>query len=117
MFTAIVIIWCIVFIVFITKGEFIVSWWVHRDMVKSNCNTYSKGTYDDFLLQLSKHEWERDEKFPKSFFGIGGDFYQNKVHASIFMFDKVGMVFNIFEFEKVCKYLKVNAVNYTPKGD
>ena len=80
-------------------------WLTHIEMVKDNVSTYTKGTYNDFIYQMSIHKWERKSTQPKSFFGVGKEYYKNKVHASIIMFDGVGMIFNIYDWLLVKKYL------------
>jgi hypothetical protein len=82
-----------------------IDWFVHRDMTKRWTESWARGAFEDFLYQYKKHNWTRNEKFPKSHF----DHLSNsEIHASIIKFDNVGMLLDYFSFLKFAKWQRKN---------
>lgn len=75
----------------------LIDWSVHKDMTTSETNEWGRGTYEDFKREFDKRQWTASDMFQGSFFAPG----QNKIHASIYMFDGKGMVFNPIDYFKV----------------
>lgn len=78
-----------------------------NEATKNECEVVAYGTYEDFLKQMSKYKWVRDGRFPESF--LIKDFEESlktEVHANIFKFNSIGMIFIKEDYKKVQRWLK-----------
>ena len=85
----------------------IVSIHSHRSMTRRYSDKLAYGTFSDFLREMASHNWERDPRFPTSFFDSKTD---SEVHASVVRFDGVGMILSPLDWLRVCRYLGKNQV-------
>jgi len=86
---------CIV--LFILFG-ILVPWSVHVSMVKGeDLALIRKSNYSDFVKEFNKREWRFDKRFI-GWFGKDEFPRKNQIHASIFMFDGVGMILDPISF-------------------
>lgn len=80
-----------------------------NDRTKEECGVVAYGTYEDFLHQMYKSIWKRDDKYPRSFFQENSRGMTNVdkyyVHAGIFIFEGIGMIFKKRDYRLVQKWL------------
>ena len=81
---------------------------VHRSMVINNCDVWDYGTFDEFVREYEKYEWETHGSFENSLFVK--DYYSSKVktriHADIINFEGKGMVMsNIINYYKMKRFV------------
>jgi len=98
-------------IIYLIKNPFFLE--THHTMTKESCDTYEKGTFDDFLRCYNARVWERDINFPSSHFEADIDYpyYNSQIHASIICFDKVGMLLDRKSYKKFKKWEKENTLS------
>ena len=69
---------------------------VHKSIVINNCDFWDYGTFDEFVREYEKYEWETYGGYENSLFVK--DYYSNKaktrIHANIINFEGKGMVMN-----------------------
>lgn len=83
----------------------------HHYMTKDNCRQYAYGTFEQFLAEFNKREWERDEGNPKSFFGKDMTYPRpDYIHASIIRFGGVGMLLRGEDYKKFVKWEKEHSL-------
>lgn len=64
------------------------------------------GSFNAFLREYKKHEWEREAEYPRSHFGV--NYWQDRIHANIIMFDKKGMVLRPFSYLCFVVWIGIN---------
>jgi len=99
--------------IFTRYGFVGVEWKVDTGATTDNSDTVAYGTFEDFLHQMSKREWHREIQFPESYFSpVSGmvEYNRDRVHAGIFKFDGVGMIFTYGEHRKVARWLKEHSL-------
>ena len=80
-------------------------WTTHISQVKEFTDMYGKGSYAKFRVEFKKHEWERSEKYPMSFFCHPSD---SEVHAGIIKFEGKGMTLGLWSYLKFCIFINCN---------
>ena len=69
-----------------------VDWMVHIDMVKDHCDTYGWAGFKKFKEHFDKTEWEYNSLWENSLFGK--NYHEDRFHAHIIKFKRVGMMIN-----------------------
>jgi len=101
---------------FIGLVFFFITWSVDRKMTIDHSEKWGYGNFKKFKECFDILEWERDENHPKSYFGKGEEYYQNKIHAGIIMFEKKGMVLLPWSYVKFIFWQRENSLNNKTKG-
>jgi ABC-type transport system involved in multi-copper enzyme maturation permease subunit len=79
---------------------FFVAWLVHVSMVKDSCIIYGYSNFNKFLKNYNLHKFKRNSNNPQSHFGIGDEYDEHEIHASIIKFDSIGMILYPIDFIK-----------------
>jgi len=87
---------------------------IHIAQVRDDCKIYGKASFETFLKEFNKRNWERQSMYPESFFGKDNN--SNKIHASIIKFDDKGMIMkNTLEYWKFKKFIKKHCLKKESK--
>lgn len=107
LFIVLLIVAFVVWLIFLA-----VEWKTHKDMVLRECDSWSYGTFEDFMKQFKKIEWRREERYPTSFFPCNKDnnYY---CHADVLKFDGVGMVLDPISYTMFYFWKNKNSVKRT----
>lgn len=83
----------------------------HHYMTKCGCTQCAYGTFEQFLAEFNKREWERDKNNPESFFGKDQVYPRpDHIHASIIRFSGVGMLLRGEDYKKFVKWEKEHSL-------
>lgn len=80
-----------------------IGWATHVDMVKEFTGVCGKGSFNDFLNEVKKHEYTRDRKHIYSHFS-----QTSQIHASIIQFNHVGMILGFFGYTRFSLWIYRN---------
>ncbi len=106
---------CIVLLLVVIQVFLVVgSWRFHFEAVNNNSEKSGRGTFEIFIREFESREWKVKNRYSNSFFGE--DYPLSQVHASIFMFDGVGMTFGFFDYLRVERFLKERWKEETKDG-
>jgi len=90
---------------------FWVSYSVHRGMVKMETpDKYANGNFSQFISEFANRSWERKDGWRQSYFGIGNEYYTNKIHADIIKFSGVGMILDPISYFRFKIWSYKNAI-------
>lgn len=108
--TVAILIWFVVVGVIASVSDS-VEYSVHKSQVKENCKQWAYGTYEQFVKQFEKRRNDWEFKYDTSFFIYGEScLHTSQCHASIYCFDRVGMIMKSGkDFKKSQKFLKNEA--------
>lgn len=92
--------------IFMIILHFLISYNVHKDMVK-DLTSYHKGSFNEFKREFNKRDWEYHKGFDDSLFEVRKTPFSNysKIHASIIEFDEEGLILsNLLDFYKFLRF-------------
>lgn len=81
---------CILAFILAWLSNELISWTVHVNMTKANCDRYGWGNRKIFWENFHKYKLEKYNVLTGSFFGEK----KSKFHANIIVFNNVGMLLN-----------------------
>lgn len=88
----------------------------YLSQTKDDCHVWKRGSFEQFKRNMETITWERQNEFPRSFFGAGHAHGYHYVHADIVRFKGVGFIMNPIDYVRYCFYVRKhvyrgNAVN------
>lgn len=100
---------------FTYKGEYLGT---HHEQTINESVEYGWGTFEDFVREFEKREWERKEKHPESYFGTDKNYYSNMIYAGVVKFDNIGMIFRYKkDFKKYVNWIKDNQLTKAKQSE
>ena len=107
---AVIIILLVAFISFLSIGivqllNMHIKHEVHKGMVKNEKVPWDYVSFDTFLKEFEKIDWDIDSKYPKSRFD-NKNYRKNHIHAGIILFDGKGMVIKFWDMLKFMRFEK-----------
>ena len=74
-------------------------------------DSWDYGTFGQFTKEFSSRKWERDIKWPDSFFASWKDLnYESLIHAEVVNFSGKGMVLKLRDYRKFKSFLRKNSL-------
>lgn len=95
---------------------------VHKRATIDYCQSWDYGTFDQFMREFNKCNWEPVDRLrPDSFFEYFPDkafTTKSRIHSSVIQFDRKGMVLRGRDFKKFIKFIesKVRLANGRTPG-
>jgi hypothetical protein len=94
---------------FIKDGEYVylqsaahVKRRIHHSITKDGCKVWGEGTFDVFLKEYNKRDWELTPPFDESLFAAD----DSQLHASIISFGGIGMLLDTEDYKKAREFVK-----------